>query len=283
MKNLILSCAMLGAGIFGTQTAQAACADAAGPCEIAEGSYHLVLPENHNGQPLPVVMFLHGYGSQGGATIRNKKLRDPILARGYALIAPNGIPRTEGRPNSWSFLPRETPARDELAFFKAILNDAQRYGVDHGQVLLAGFSAGAFMVSYAACAEPDAFAAYAPLAGGFWRPHPTECNGPVRLFQTHGWNDGTVPIEGRPLAGGLYLQGDIFQTMQIWRHANSCDQMRADERRSTGDFWRRKWTKCASNSALEFALYPGGHTLPDGWTDMVLSWFESLPAPAPGN
>ena len=40
-------------------------------------------------------------------------------------------------------------------------------------------------------------AAYAPVAGSFWRPHPDmeACAGPVDLLHTHGWRDKTVPLD----------------------------------------------------------------------------------------
>jgi polyhydroxybutyrate depolymerase len=261
-----------------SSVAQAGCLDAPEPCRIPLGEYHIALPDIPTEGTLPVVVFLHGFGSHGGNSIGNRRLVNPILERGYAMIAPSGMPRRNGGGSSWVFHPKQEQRRDELEFINAVLDDAvQKHGLDRSRVLLAGFSEGAFMTSYLACRAPDAFAGFAPLAGGFWRPHPETCAGPVRLFQTHGWTDGTVPLEGRPLGGGYYLQGDIFQTLQIWRDANSCDQMRADERSTEGTYWRRKWTHCASDSALEFAMHPGGHILPKGWADMTLNWFEALP------
>ena len=265
------------------QHAQAGCLDAPDPCRIASGEYHIQLPDQASDAPLPVVVFLHGYGSHGGNTMGNGSLVQPILDRGYAFIAPNGLPRRNGPGASWVFHPDQEQRRDELVFINAVLDDAAKYDLDRSRVLLAGFSEGAFMTSYIACRAPDQFAGYAALAGGFWRPHPEKCAGPVRLFQTHGWTDGTVPLEGRPLGGGKFLQGDIFQTLQIWRDANGCDQMRADERATGESYWIRKWTHCTPGSALEFALHPGGHVLPKGWPDMALDWFESLPPPVTGH
>ena len=36
-----------------------------------------------------------------------------------------------------------------------------------------------------ACHDPDSYAAYGPIAGGFWRNKPTGCAGPVKLLLTH--------------------------------------------------------------------------------------------------
>ena len=97
------------------------------------------------------------------------------------------------------------------------------------------------------------------------------------MLHTHGWRDGTVPLEGRPLLAGQIYQGDVFAGLQILRELNGCTQLRADKFDTKGKFWRRKWTRCTSGTALEFALHTGGHGVPKGWADMALEWFEALP------
>ena len=92
-------------------------------------------------------------------------------------------------------------------------------------MVLGGFSIGGSMTSYLACAAPEAFDAYLPVSGGFWRPHPTECVGPVRLLHTHGWTDTTVPLEGCVVRvedindPNGFVQGDIFYTLGMWCEA----------------------------------------------------------------
>lgn len=201
----------------------------------------------------------------------------PLLDRGYAVIAPQGLSWRGGEGGSWSFLPEtiRPRARNEAAFFAPALSDAQvrhRLAIEKG--MLAGFSAGGFMVSYLACETSNTFFAYPPVAGGFWRPQPTECGGPLRLLHTHGWTDRTVPLEGRPL-GDRFLQGDIFEGMALWRRANACASPAPSGVSQSGTFLRRKWD-CALGFARELALYPGGHRVPKGWADMALDWMEGL-------
>jgi polyhydroxybutyrate depolymerase len=174
--------------------------------------------------------------------------------------------------------------RDERAFLTSVRDDAaQRFGFDPDRVILSGFSIGGSMTSYIACDAPDSFAAYAPVAGGFWRPHPTSCNGPVKVLHTHGWTDTTVPLEGRVLRGedandpNALMQGDVYDTLEMWRAVNGCYQLRADRFVTKGPFLRRAWDRCAEGTALELAIFPGGHVVPDGWAEMMLDWFEALP------
>ena len=262
------------------------CLDHAGACTIENGEYHIMRPAGVEGD-VPAVMFLHGYGSNGADQMKNTGMIDTILARGYAVIAPSGraADGTEGK--EWSFNPDWPETRDETVFLRAVLDDAAtKYGVQRDHVLLAGFSIGGSMTAYAACEDPGLAQAYAPVAGNFWRPYPASCAGPVRMLHTHGWTDSTMPIEGRAFGKsdgmeGQVSQGDVFHSMELWRAANGCTKMPANAFEVDGDFWHRRWDKCAPGSALEFVLWPGTHAVPKGWADMALDWFEALPDATP--
>lgn len=274
----LLAALSLGLALATPASAQTACGTADTPCALPEGDYLMERPE-----AAPVagaVVFLHGWGSSAAGVLRNRAVVDPVLARGYAMVAPNGTPRDSGGGRRWSFHPAFPQDRDEAAFFASLIDDlANRHGVPRDRILLSGFSAGGFMTSYLACAEPDIAAAYAPVSGGFWRPHPEACAGPVRLLHVHGWSDPVVPLEGRFLRNGEVAQGDIFHGLEIWRAANGCDAMRPDSFATDGAAWRRVWTDCTPGSALEFVLFPGGHQVPAWWADMALDWFEGLAVP----
>ena len=286
MHNMSHVRTRLAAMVFAVASAGPAlanCLDEAGPCKIDMGEYHIKRPAGITGD-VPVVMFLHGYGGNGAGVYRNTGMVDAILARGYALLAPSGRDENGDEGKEWSFHPEFPETRDETVFLRAVLDDAAaNHGIDRDRVLLAGFSIGGSMTAYAACEDPTLAAAYAPISGNFWRPHPAECAGPVQLLHTHGWTDQTVPLEGRYLGKpeGLQTriaQGDVFQAMQIWRQTNGCTEMRADAfNMEDGDFWHRRWDRCTPGSALEFVLWPGTHAVPKGWADMALDWFEALP------
>ncbi len=266
---VITFCALSATG------AQAGCGPDPEPCQVAAGTYHIVLPDYPG--PRPAVVFVHGYGGSGAGTLSNEGMVKALLDRGYAVIAPDGQLREGRSGRSWDFHPDRPASRDEAAFLTAVSDDAaSRFDLSRDQMLLAGFSIGGSMVSYLACAEPKAFAAYAPVAGSFWRPHPETCKGPVRLLHTHGWADMTVPLEGRPLRGGL-VQGDVFQAMQIWRNTNGCTGLRPDTTGAKGLYQMRSWTTCQSGARLDFALHDGGHGIPKGWATLALDWFEALP------
>ncbi|NRA98319.1 MAG: prolyl oligopeptidase family serine peptidase [Rhodobacteraceae bacterium] len=249
-------------------------------CTVDGRDYYVAMPEGADG-PVPAVMYIHGWGGNGKGALRNTGMVDAFTARGYAVISPDGVPREGRNGRSWRFHPLNGEHPQEVAHLAAVKDDAvTRLNLDSDRMLLAGFSIGGSMTAYAACLTPETFAAYAPVGGNFWRPHPESCAGPVRMLHTHGWADRTVPLEGRVVNNlpvddpEAFAQGDIFHALNIWRETNGCTSYRADRTSTDGPFWRRAWDSCAEGAALEFALFPGGHAIPQGWSDLVIDWFE---------
>jgi polyhydroxybutyrate depolymerase len=266
--------ALLALATLTAAPAVAGCNGAADPCRLPDGTYHIVLPDGVTGK-VPAILFLHGYGGEGAGTLRNTGMVDRMLRRGYAVIAPDGQPRDNGNGRSWDFHPDRPATRDETAFLIAVADDAAAtFGLDRDRMLLSGFSIGGSMTSYVACQAPRAFAAYAPVAGSFWRPHPDACQGPVRLLHTHGTADETVPMTGREIMPD-FVQGNVFEAMEIWAQTNGCASASADETRTQEIYEIRHRTGCLPGTDLTFALHPGGHSIPKGWADLARDWFEA--------
>ncbi len=259
---------------------QQACGTAENLCTTPLGKYAVKLPPKADGKLVPALLYFHGAGGSGPRAMKNKGMIKAFTDRGYAVIAPSGLKRPNTRFGpGWSFLPFRAKQRDELAFAKEILaHAAKTHNIDRNRIMMSGFSIGGSLVWYLACQDPNVAKAYTPVASAFWRPHPVteDCKGPVKMLHTHGWRDGTVPLEGRPLGGGRIFQGDVFEGLRIMREVNGCSQLRADKFNTKGKFWRRQWTKCTEDSALEFALHTGGHGVPSGWATMAIDWFEEL-------
>ena len=100
-------CAAL-ATLLGATTATAGCNGTADPCRIPDGTYHIILPKGGTG-PRPAVLLLHGYGGEGEGFARNQGMAKQFLDRGYAVIAPDGQPRENGKGRSWDFHPDRPP------------------------------------------------------------------------------------------------------------------------------------------------------------------------------
>lgn len=250
-------------------------------CATPLGEYHVRLPDHAAGEKVPAFVYFHGAGGSG-RTIADAPFADVLIERGYAVIAPNGLARPGSRFGpGWSFRPEGEQRRDEMAFTREVIVDAAaRFDIDPERIVLTGYSIGGSLVWYLACADHNVAAAYAPYAGGFWRPLPTTCDGPVRLLHTHGWRDQTVPLEGRPLRDGAIYQGDIFEGLATWRERNGCRLLRPDAFDTEGRYWKRRWTSCDEGTALELVLWEGGHEPPDAeWARMAADWVEEVLAP----
>lgn len=248
------------------------------PCEIAHGDYHMAVPPEWDGESkLPAVIFFHGHRGSAAQVIRNKGLVGRMHARGYAVIAPNGEPRT-GRDGKivrgWPGRVGSPERRDELAYMLDLMSDVEnRRPIDWSKSLITGFSSGGSMAWFVACHLGDRFGGFAPVAGALRHPRMDQgCqSGPVRLLHIHGFTDSQVPIEGRAI--GSWHQGDVFESMSLARQTNDCrtqpDSFEMGER-----FRCRLWTSCESGRDLRLCIHDGGHGMPQGWADLALDWFE---------
>jgi len=280
----LLACLFITSSTFFASNfvhAEQACGIGENECEIPLGKYNIELPERADtSTKIPAMLYFHGAGGSGQRALKNREMVEMFKSRGYAVIAPSGLKR----PNSkfgpgWSFHPNFPERRNELAFTKAMLNDAsEKFNLDRDKILMTGFSIGGSLAWYLACKDPKVAKAYAPVAGAFWRPHPvaSDCNGSINMLHTHGWRDGTVPLEGRVIGGGRIEQGDVFHALRVLREINGCNNYKADEYDTSGKFWKRWWTKCSSGAALQFNLFDGGHGVTQGWAEDAINWFEGL-------
>jgi len=249
---------------------------AAGPaCAVPLGEYRIARPAAPVGKP-PALLFLHGAGGSAENILTRGDIVPEFTAHGYVVIAPAGLIRPEFNSRGWHFHPNRPHVRDELAFVRQVLTDAtSRWGIDRTRVLLAGESIGGSVTWYLACKAPADFAAFAPIAGAFWKPLPEGCSGPAKLLHTHGWRDETVPLEGRRIRD-IAEQGDVFASLAIWRRVNGCARQAPAEIEAGQTAWHRRWTGCAADAWLELALHGGGHEVPDFWAGMARAWFERV-------
>ena len=268
-----LAALTLGLTVMGSvaSTQSQTCGDAETPCQIESGTYHIALPDT---EPRGVVLLLHGGGGTGRGLL-NTNLARQSLERGFIFVAPNGEHPTARFPNNWAVRADNFGhEKNDIAFLGDVMDHvSETHQVDRSNMLLAGFSRGGSMVWDVACFAPHLALAYAPSAGAFWDTLPENCEGPVDLYHTHGWNDRTVPLEGRPLWDGAVAQGDVWQSLQILRRANGCTARQPSRSIQEDNFWLRHWDDCDAGS-ITLMLHPGGHGSPSAWAGRVLNWFE---------
>ena len=91
-------------------------------CQLDERGYHVLPPDNWDGQTaLPVMLYFHGWGRQGPVPINHKHIGGATRKAGILLVAPNGLGK------SWDFW---RPGSRDTIFAKAVLDHvAKRYPI----------------------------------------------------------------------------------------------------------------------------------------------------------
>lgn len=244
-------------------------------CPVPGGYYLAVEPPDWDGRaPLPVVVYFHGWNGAPEGTMRNRALVNGVTRRGALLVLPyarTGYWRQIGRG-------RHEGGRDEATYIRAVMADvARRWPVDAARTLASGFSRGSSMVWNVACYAGDLFAAYAPIAGGFWHSTPADCpSGPVHLRHIHGEADRVVAFDtvgvynSRPIPEGLTLLRQINRAGAARPVASGDDRLRCE-----------RWDDSGSGKALELCLHPRGHSIPAEWVAAGFDWMLEVTGARP--
>ncbi len=222
-------------------------------CLIGDRAYRISLPEGQD-EAVGAVVWAHGYGGSAAGVMRNGSLRKMVHARGMALIAVQGV------NGSWDlpYGPRtfDSTGASEFEYFEGVIKDASsRFAVDPTRLVASGFSAGGMMVWNLACARPDAFVGFIPIAGTFWLKPPASCALPVaNIVHLHGDRDGTVPLDGRAIRETH--QGKVSDALEMYA---AHGQFSPESEKNT------QMLRCTERvnpdgAILEFCLFEGGHS-----------------------
>ncbi|MEL6570542.1 MAG: polyhydroxybutyrate depolymerase [Pseudomonadota bacterium] len=269
MKTYILSAAL---ALIASSVSAQTCGDRETPCVIDSGTYYTVLPD---GAPQGAVIMLHGGGGRAESQL-GSGLAQEATARGFVFVSPQGFQEGARFERDWAVKSDGyTPPHDDLTFLGEVMDKvAADHGAPRDAMLLAGFSRGGSMVWNVACDVPGLARAYAPAAGALWDSQPETCAGPVDLFHTHGWDDRTVPLEGRSLFEDTVTQGDVWASLKILRETNGCRARQPSSSAVIGDRWWRYWDDCDAGR-IDLMLHSGGHGTPEGWAGTTMDWFET--------
>jgi len=176
----------------------------------------------------PVVLFLHGLGATGSGLVRSFDV--PVLAQklGFEFVAPDGPKDQEGR-RFWNtghaccdFDGANPP---HVAMLGSLLDSFEKSGADSfDDVVVVGFSNGAFMAHRLACDLPRVTAIVA-FAGAEPRDDDRPCHPehPVRVIMIHGEADHTVPYAGGAVLGDpAHVIPSAWKGAADWALRNGC-------------------------------------------------------------
>ncbi len=162
-------------------------------------SYVVHVPPHYDPKhPLPVVLALHGAGTNGRMTAVLTGLDKKADEADFAVVYPNGT-GAGGIMLTWnsggSRRTGEGSAADDVGYIRKVLDDLQTcLAVDAKRVYATGLSNGAMMCYRLASEMSDRIAAIAPVAGtiAIDNYHPKR---PVPVIHFHGTVDKLVPFE----------------------------------------------------------------------------------------
>jgi len=221
-------------------------------------TYVLHVPPSYDGtRRTPLVLNLHGFGSNGRQQALYSRMPQKADAEGFLTVAPDGA----GEPRRWTF-----PGLgdvDDVAFLSALLDDLEaRLCVDPDWVFVTGMSNGAGFATMLACALPGRFAAIAPVAATAYTP---ACDGtpPLPVISFRGTDDRCVPYDGGTTACGLGLPvRPAEEAVRLWAAHDGCNPEPARQRRRE-HVRTTAYSECRDNVAVVlFTIEGGGHTWP---------------------
>lgn len=291
--GLLLGAAMLascgGGGDYGGGGATPA--PSASPLPLLEARpYRFKVPAGYvPSTPAPLVIILHGYGSDGLNQAQYFGFLAGADKHGYLLAYPDGLIDASGK-RFWNATDAccnfyGNPV-DDVAYLSAVVDDvAAHYNVDPKRVYVAGHSNGGFMAHRLACDRGDRFAAVVSLAGAVWQDA-SRCTAPslVSVLQVHGDADQTI------LYNGTSAYPSALQTVATWAQKNACrgglEPAGTDKDLDTGipgtETRAESYAGCPPGGAVGLWTIRGGAHVPalgSTWEDELWTYFKAHPKP----
>lgn len=241
---------------------------------------------------LPVILALHGGGANraaaDGVTCPDDDLGRPeclgnqATARGYAVIAPDGVGsrplrgvrtwNAGGDTNGYicAFGPACKQGVDDVKYIADVFDQAAHLiTIDPARIYATGISNGGAMAHRLACQDPR-FAAIAPVAGTniYADSGSGACDVRMPILDVHGTADPVLAYDGDDLTFEGKLSS-VDTTMERWRKRNGCADTFEDtalpDRDENDDTTAtlRVWDDCAATTE-HLRIDGGGHTWPSG-------------------
>lgn len=195
--------------------------------DAGRGEIPLIVPDSYQtNAPAPLIVLLHGYGSNGVQQNEYMRFGELVNHYGFILATPDGTQETQGRnARFWNasdaccnFYANDL---DDSAYVLGIINTVKaQYEIDERRVYLIGHSNGGFMSYKAAHEHSDVIAGIASLAGAEATIAQAAPANPVHILQIHGTADGTIAYDGGDIQGNVYPSAE--ESVSRWAGYNGC-------------------------------------------------------------
>lgn len=237
-------------------------------------SYLLFVPTALiGGSDLPLVVSLHGGGSDAREQDLFTRMRFKAVDAGFVLLTPNGY---RGTWNAGSCCaPATTAGIDHSAVIAAMLDDANRLlSIDDARVFALGHSNGGMMAYRLACELSGRIAAIAANSAVMMdrdldTTPPTQAfscqpTRPVPVLHLHGLADTCVPFDGGPSTGPAGGERPpVSDSIDFWVANNRCALPPLLPTQVNGGARCETHTACQDQAVVELCTVEGaGHVWP---------------------
>ena len=193
--------------------------------------FKLHLPTSYAaGTPMPLVVLLHGYTSDGADAERYFGLTAESDRRRFLYAMPDGTENRRGQ-RFWNATGAccdfERTGVDDSGYLRRLIDLVKStHPVDAARVYLVGHSNGGFMAYRMACEHADTVTAIVSLAGAVTNDA-AGCapSRPVGVLQIHGTADGTIRYGGGLNVNQPYPSAAV--AVERWRRLNGCSEQAA--------------------------------------------------------
>ena len=259
--------------------ALAACDGTGGPVDKREGegvlgewvrsggynrTYVLHLPPSYeHGEPAPLLILFHGAGDTGAGFRATVAMDRPADDAGFITVYPDGL------DGVWS--------ADDLHFVRTlIVHLSEGLSIDPQRMYVAGFSSGALLCHYLACAMSTELAGVASVGATMKLSIASNCRPVlgVPIIFIHGTADPGFPWDGASTGDDVNLS--MSQTISTWTSLNQCPndpivQTLPDSVADGTHVQIDLYESCRDGSEVVlYSVYGGGHT----WPGSPLKWPE---------
>jgi polyhydroxybutyrate depolymerase len=243
-------------------------------------SFLVHVPKNLGAAHPPLVIALHGGGTNGKMMERFSGLSEASERYGFVVVYPDGSGRLK-RFLTWNAGSccsyAEKHNIDDVAFVRGLIEYMIRqYHIDPARVYITGISNGAMMAYRLAAEMPDQIAAIAPVAGTL-TIDPGIIHEAMPIIHFHGTDDRFVPFEGgrgsRGVTRNSYMA--VEKAINVWKCINQAALIPVVEELPTlhNDGTRViRYTYRTGRDSQNIVLYKiigGGHT----WPGQPQAWF----------
>lgn len=230
--------------------------------------YFLVhLPPSYNGQPLPLIIAMHGGLGSATNIEKQSKLSEKADKADYIVVYPEGAKSPLGI-RTWNAGVCCGYAADndidDVGFISALIDlMIAEYKIDSTRVYATGMSNGGFMSYRLACELTDKIAAIAPVAASMTMDNCTPSR-PISVMHFHSTEDNSILYEGG-VGDGLskHYNPPLDSVLSAFAGHAKCASKGTIKTESPYSHY--VWNSCSCNVAMEYFLTTdGGHSWPMG-------------------